>query len=65
MTTSPGACTSSASTVCIRLNKLFFCAGVCSGSAAAGGGPTFSPVHSRKPPQDPQNESLSAFWNPH
>ena len=34
-------------------------------SAAAGSGlATFSPVHSRKLPHVPQNESASPFWNP-
>jgi hypothetical protein len=65
LTASPGAWTSSASAVWTRLSRLRFGAAGSSGSTAAGVGATFSPVHSRNPPHDPQNESLSAFWNPH
>ncbi len=64
-TTSPGACTSSASTVWTRLIKLRFLAGSTSSGTSACGGLTTSPVHSRNPPHEPQKASLSRFWNPH
>jgi hypothetical protein len=36
-----------------------------SATGAAAAWATFSPVHSRKLPHVPQNESASLFWNPH
>ena len=64
LTSSPGACTSSARTVWTRLIRLRFLAGSASGTSACGG-LTTSPVHSRNPPHEPQKASLSRFWNPH
>lgn len=35
------------------------------GASAAFGAATRCPVHSRKPPHEPQNPSVSALWKPH
>jgi hypothetical protein len=46
----------------IRCRMVFFCFGSAISSSGIGGGSgafIFSPVHSRKPPQDPQNASVS------
>ncbi|GAA0815858.1 hypothetical protein [Spirilliplanes yamanashiensis] len=45
----------------------FGCSGSGSGSGrgAGAGAATFSPVHSRNAPQDPQNESAPLFLKPH
>ncbi len=50
-----------------RLNTERFGAASSGSGAGAGltaGTATFSPLHSRKAPQDPQNWSLSRFLNP-
>jgi hypothetical protein len=40
------------------------CAACCTNSSDIFGA-TFSPVNSRKLPQEPQNVSASPLWNPH
>jgi hypothetical protein len=47
-----------------RWSSVFFCFVSVSSSSGIGGGSgafIFSPVHSRKPPHDPQNASVSSL----
>jgi hypothetical protein len=51
-----------------RSIKPFLRFGSSSSSSGIGGGSAtfiFSPVHSRKPPQEPQNASVSLLYAPH